>query len=584
MAKKKKNIPKKAEKKGFDLFSSPQLFYLLLLLVLIFSAYLRFNHLTADPPLNLSWSLGPFTDEGHVAVNARNKLFLGEWRLDDFFRMGISPLITFITFLVFKISGSGFAQSRSIPVFFSLLTLLFLFLAIRREKSGKYALLSILLLGFNFVYLMHNRLALEETDMLFFIVLSIYFWQLGKEKSIFNIFAGLSLGVAALFVKILGLFFIPILILDFLRLKWGVLFKEFRLKELKPLYFIALGFGLVALAWILLIFLPFKSDVLNYIISNTLKSGAGRPETVFEWTRNFLRLGVSDRLFTRMPLVFILGFSFLLFWFKDIKRNLKSSDSLEFISFLWLFLGMLFLSLTNYHPVRYQMILIPPLCVLAGFSVGKLSEMKLFKIQRGVSVFTIIVWWVILLVFSYGLIHMTVFNFAGFRSPLLGNHPGLILRSAVLASVILLLLYLVRSLKGLRRGVRIKGAFGIICPFVLILLSFLIQLNQYSSWTSSSHRDLYHISQDLRSLPSGSVIAGPWAGTVCMETSHRGLVMQAFANKDRVLERFKVTHLVIFRGGWEDKFFRENYPEVMSKATIVKQYRVRGNLLSIFKI
>ncbi len=605
MGKKKRKTPKKVEKKESDLFSSPQIIYFLLLLVIIFSAYLRFNHITADPPLNLSWSLGPFTDEGHVAINARNKLFFGEWRLDDFFRMGISPLITFITFLVFKILGYGFAQARSIPIFFSLLTLFFLFLVVRKEKRGEYALFSVLFLGLNFVYLMHNRLALEETDMLFFIILSIYFWQLGKEKDFFYIFAGLCLGIATFFVKILGLFFIPILILDFIRLRWGLLFKDFKLAKFKPLYYIGIGFCLVILAWSVLIFLPFKSFVLDYIISNSFKSPAGRPETVFEFIKNFLRLGTSDRLFIRMPLVFILSFSFLLFWFKDLKEKLKSSNSLEFVCFLWLFFGMVFLSFTNYHPVRYQMILIPPLCILAGFSLGKIKELEILKTKKKLRAFTWVVWWIILFVFSYNLIYMLIVyvlnhyqSFLPFisvfssdvkesfysMSGLVRNYPALVLRSFVLASIILFVLYLLRSLKIFKKGLKVKKSLAIVFLFMLILLFFVIQLNQYNFWALNLRYDLHHISRDLRSLPSGSVIAGSWAGAVCLENSHRSVVMQAFANKDRVLERFGVTHLVIFKGGWEDKFFRENYPEVMKDATLVKQYPVRNNLILIYEI
>jgi len=602
---KKREKPSKVEKKEFDFFSSPYIKYFLLAVILLFSLYLRFNHLTADPPLNLSWSLGPFTDEGHVTINARNKLFFGEWRLDDFFRMGISSLVTFLTYLVFKIFGYGFAQARCIPILFSLSTLFLLFLVIKREKMTKYALLSVLLLGFNFVYLMHNRLALEETDMLFFVILSIYFWQLGKEKEIFYVFAGLSLGIATFFVKILGLFFIPILILDFIRLKWSFLFKNLKLSKFKPLYYVALGFGLVLIGWIVLIFLPFKSDVLNYIIANTLKSPAGKPETIFEFIENSLTLGTSDRLFARMPLLFILSFSFLLFWFRNLKEKLKSSNSIEFISVLWLFLGMLFLSSTDYHPIRYQMILIPPLCILAGFSIGKLSEIKLFKTDKKLSFLTLIIWWAVLLVFSYSLIYMLmgyvlthhqsfVPLVSAFTSDVQGwfyrlsllirDYPALVLRSIILASVILFLLYFVRSLPIFKRGIKIKRASALFPFFVLISLFLLIQLNQYNVWASSARYNLYSISQDLKSLPPGSVIAGPWTGAVCLENNHRAIVMQAFANKDKVLERFKITHLIIFKGGWEDQFFRQDYPEIMKEATLLKQYAIRNNLLLLYKI
>lgn len=608
MKKKRERKPQKAKvekTKDTRFHLGDRTFYILFFVLFIFAAYLRLNNLTADPPTNLSWSLGPFTDEGHVVCDARDKLFFGAWNLDDFFRMGVSSFVTVVTFFIFKIFGYGFAQARILPIFLSLLTILFLFLIIKREHGLKFAFLGSFFLEFNYVYLMHNRLALEETTLLFFIVLSIYFWQMRADQPVFCMLAGLSLGCACFLVKIIGLFFVPILILDFLRTESSSLFKGFRLNKLKPILYLGIGFCLAFFVWLLLIFFPYKENVMRILVGTSTKSGSNRPETIFEFVKNFLRLGIWDRLFTRMPLVFILSFSFLLFWFKGLREKLKNSASIEFISVLWLLFGMLFLSFSNYHPIRYQMILIPSLCLLAGFSIGKLSEIKLFKTDRKLSVLTLIIWWVILLVFSYSFIDMVISyvlnhpqSFVPLISPftadiqgwfsdllaLVKDYPAMVLRSVILAFILLFLLYLVRSLKVFKRGINIKKAYTLLPVFVLILLFFAIQLNQYNVWAYNSRYDLYNISRDLRSLPAGSVIAGPWAGAVCLENNHRAIVMQLFANKDKVLERFEVTHLIVFKGGWEDKFFREDYPEVMKRATLLRQYTVRGNLLLLYEI
>jgi 4-amino-4-deoxy-L-arabinose transferase-like glycosyltransferase len=603
-------------KKRFKLPS--QAYYILFFLVLIFSAYLRFNHLTADPPENLSWSLSPFTDEGHVVINARDKLFFGQWNLDDFFRMGISSLVTVSTYIVFKIFGYGFAQARSITIFFSLLSILFLFLVVKKEMGRKFALFGSVFLAFNYVYLMHNRLAMEETPMLFFILLCIFFWQMGKEISWFFLLSGFSLAVATFFVKILALFFIPVLILDFLRFKWSSLRYEFRLKKFKPIFYLGVGFLCGFLIWLFSIYLPYKTEVTNYIIANSFKSPAGKPGTFFEFLKNFLRLGESDRLFGRMPIVFILVFFYLLYWVKDFKSKFKNYSSLrqaqggersrttiEFISVIWFFWGMIFLASTNYHPIRYQMILIPPLCILAGLALGKLTELKEIKIGSSLKIATLVFWWIILFVFSYGLIYLwlnyILRNYQSFiplvstftsdvrgwfygKANLLSNHSALSIRAIILAFIILGAMVLSRSLKKLKYGLKITPIFKIFFVGVILLLFFIIQLNQYQSWSENVSYSLYDISRDLRSLPPGSAIAGPWAGAVCMENDHYALVMQAFANKDRVLERFKITHLIIFKGGWEDKYFSENYPEVMKNAVLLRQYIVRGNPLLLYKI
>ena len=601
--KSKKLSPPPEGKKRFKF--PPHAWYVLFFLVLIFSAYLRFNHLAADPPEDLSWSLSPFTDEGHVVINARDKLFFGQWNLDDFFRMGISSLVTVSTYIVFKIFGYGFAPARSITIFFSLLSILFLFLVLKKEMGRKFALFGSVFLAFNYVYLMHNRLALEETPMLFFILLCIFFWQMGKEKSWYFLLSGFSLAVAAFFVKILALFFIPVLILDFLRFKWSSLYHEFRLRKFKPIFYLGVGFFCAFLIWLFLIFLPYKAEVTNYIIANSFKSPAGSVSGGFEFLKNFLRLGESDTLFGRMPIIFILAFFYVLSWIKDFKSKFKNYSSIEFISVIWLFWGMIFLAWTNYHPIRYQLILIPPLCILAGCALGKLTELKEIRTGSSLKISTLVFWWIILFVFSYGLIYLLLNyilrNYQSFiplvsaftsdvrgwfygKADLLSNHSALAFRAVILTFVILGTVILLRSLNKLKNGLKISPVFKMFFAGSLLFLFFIIQLKQYQNWSENVSYSLYDISRDLRSLPQGSAIAGPWAGAVCMENDHYALVMQVFANKDRVLERFTITHLIIFKGGWEDKYFSETYPEVMKKAVLLRQYVVRGNPLLLYKI
>jgi hypothetical protein len=83
-----------------------------------------------------------------------------------------------------------------------------------------------------------------------------------------------------------------------------------------------------------------------------------------------------------------------------------------------------------------------------------------------------------------------------------------------------------------------------------------------------------NISKDLNYLPKGSVIAGPWVATLSLENKHRAILMLEFANKEKVIERFHPTHLIIFKDGWEDVYFNETYPELMSKAVLLKEYSI----------
>ena len=99
---------------------SKQTVWLILGITLLVGFFLRINGLTADAPRDLTWSLSPYTDEGFMVQNAKNKLLFGHWLLDDFFRMAVSPLFSVIMFFNFKLFGFGFSQARMVSVFFGL--------------------------------------------------------------------------------------------------------------------------------------------------------------------------------------------------------------------------------------------------------------------------------------------------------------------------------------------------------------------------------------------------------------------------------------------------------------------------------
>ncbi|MCJ7498084.1 MAG: glycosyltransferase family 39 protein, partial [candidate division Zixibacteria bacterium] len=341
--------------------------------IIIAGAFLRLNHLTADPPFNLSYSLGPFTDEGAIAISARNKLFWGAWKMDDFFRMSISSLLSFIYFIIFKIAGTGFVQIRIVPIVASLGTIFLVFSILKKENNIKAAIFSSLFLAFSYFYVMHNRLALEETGLIFFLVLSIYFLLKGKDKKIFFLFSGLSLSVGIFFIKVSGIFFVPVIILEILR--WGFLRDKPRMKKIGEalLYFLT-GLFAGALIWFLLIVLPYKSTVINYILFHTLRSEAGKAQNLGELIKNLNSLGTSSKFFAQMFLLFISSFIYIIYWLRNIKEKIRLKSSLEFISVLWIIIGMLFLAYPNYQPIRYRLVLVPSMGILAGFLISKIVE------------------------------------------------------------------------------------------------------------------------------------------------------------------------------------------------------------------
>ena len=150
---------------------------LVCLFLLLFA--LRAVYLTADPPVDLDWSGGLFFDEGMLVHGARNKVLFGTWNLDEWNDFYISPILAYIKWGVFAALGVGIAQARLIPLFFSMLTLLFFYLAMKESFERRTAVLAVALLGLDYVFIMFNLLWLSENAIVFFMVLTAYLWQRG---------------------------------------------------------------------------------------------------------------------------------------------------------------------------------------------------------------------------------------------------------------------------------------------------------------------------------------------------------------------------------------------------------------------
>ena len=239
-----------------------------------------------------------------------------------------------------------------------------------------------------------------------------------------------------------------------------------------------------------------------------------------------------------------------------------------------------------------------PLWLLAGFFVEKLIQAQKLRISSGVNPLSLIFEFLILVVFIYGLYYSVILHIlvnyqsfygivsAFYSDPnswfqgalgLMQNYSALVGRSIILALIVLGALIGLSRLRKLREGLALStGLKGILLNLVLFLVTFS-NLKQYSAWTENLTYDLADISKDLSSLPKGSIIAGSWAATLSLENPHYAIMMQDFANKDRVIERFKPTHVLIFKDGWDDQTFTKAYPGLLSRAILVKEYTIHTN-------
>ncbi|HEX9912989.1 MAG TPA: hypothetical protein VGB01_07075, partial [candidate division Zixibacteria bacterium] len=357
------------------------------------------------------------------------------------------------------------------------------------------------------------------------------------------------------------------------------------------------GSGIVAgvIIWLILVLLPYKDAVIGYMKAGTFKSPAGSAENLGAYLSNLLTLGISDKLFPRTFFVFTFSFLYILYWIKNIREKLRARSSTEFVCVLWIIAGILFLSYPNYHPIRYQLILVPPMCILAGFFVEKIMDAQKIKLSGKLNPLNLVLQFGILVVFIYNLYYSIIlyilFHYQSFYGTvsffssdpnswfegifrLAQNYSALVARSIILALLVTGGVIGLSQIQKLKQGFIFPKNLKYLLVGLMLFLIIFSDLKQYSVWSGNLTYDLLDISKDLSSLPKGSIIAGPWAATLSLENQHRAIMMQDFANKEKVIQRFKPTHLIISKDGWEDKYFKQTYPDLMSKAILLKEYPV----------
>ncbi len=596
-AKPKPNLVAPETRSGFWDTLGPRRYWTALALLLLIGFLLRVNHLTADPPPNLSWSLAPYTDEGAHVINSKNKLLFGQWMLDEWFRMGVSPLFSVVMFGVFKLFGFGFFQARLVSVISAVGVTLLTFLVLKKSASTKTALVGAFLATTSYLWIMQNRMATEESFLALVLLLAIFFWIKTPVRAYQFFVAGfLSVG-AVLFVKLLGLFFLPILPLEFIRQRWLADDSPIKPLNFKPILFFIAGGLAAAGIWFVAVYLPFPKEVGAILAASSTESAGGHPTSIGTFLKNVFTLATNDHLTPRAWVVFPLAIVSLFFWTFNIRERLRRALPLEFISTLWFLGALLLLSSMNYRPIRYQMIMLPSAFLLLSLLLDRLWTSPQTKETSKPGALDWALRWIILSFLAYNVLWTldlfilntpSILSFSS--SPMqwaqeiqnrLQNFSQFLPR-ALIACTLVMGGWIAWNF---RKRPAAQGKISRLVPasiLIVVGISTLSDFRQYSTWSESRTYLVIQASRDLRNLPPGSVVAGPWAGAITLEAPVRAVEMQGFCNVDRVLERFPVTHLAVFGGGWEQKYFTEKYPEVLTRSRIWKSYNLpRGTLHNV---
>lgn len=177
-----------------------------LLAILAVAAALRFMFPTADPPwqvpVGITWH-----DEGPWVHNARNKVLWGQWSLDEWNPMYLTPVFTGLEYVAFSAFGVGQWQARVVSQVMGLLAIAGVGLGLSAMAGRRTALLGGALLATNYVGVMWDRVALMEATMASFIALSWGAYAAAQRRPAWGLLAGIA-AVLAFFTKAAAAFYI----------------------------------------------------------------------------------------------------------------------------------------------------------------------------------------------------------------------------------------------------------------------------------------------------------------------------------------------------------------------------------------
>jgi 4-amino-4-deoxy-L-arabinose transferase-like glycosyltransferase len=326
---------------------------------------LRVINLDSDPSALISRDF--ITDEGWWAHNARNAVFHGQWRIDDY-NLGLysAYLYNWLLYFAFTVVGVDFTALRIASALAGWLTVVLTFLIVRREIGARAGLIACALLGFSNLHILYSRSGFTESVMVFFLALTLWLWSHRRTHYFFALIAGISL-VLMVVTKITAIYFVPGLALA------GIAAAIRQSVSRREALFLLCGIALAGAVYVLFYLTPNFGDWLHFNRSN----GSGN-----EWVSKASELiGSIPRLlaapfYAETPLItgltlLALGLLVIGASRHGLAKTIRDAGELE-ITVAMLLIGYLFvLALMHYQPERR---FVPALFLMLVLSASVLEK------------------------------------------------------------------------------------------------------------------------------------------------------------------------------------------------------------------
>ncbi len=328
----------------------------LLLVTFTFFA-LTFLHLRADFPYNTTWNdPAKMTDEGWYSNGAIHLLTLGHWYAPETFNPSVAlPVWPLMLVPWFQLFGVHMASARALTVFMYGLTLLLMYLVLRRTEDGLVPFTAVALMAVNPFCYAFNRLAILEPLMVFWLMLG--FWVAGRRdgspirRAVLTgiVIAGLVL------TKTTGLILVPAIVYY-----WWASSARTGTRFLRPLAIsIALLVGIFMTYLLLVFWSGHLGDLRTFFSINN--------DHLY---RGILRTVAGMALTESLPIgkvlvpVAFLTFALSIIWIKELwQKPLFVACVMSIVSYL------AFVAFHTKFPPRYYLVLAAPVTIIALLGV-----------------------------------------------------------------------------------------------------------------------------------------------------------------------------------------------------------------------
>jgi hypothetical protein len=550
-------------------------------------ALLRLYNLDADPPTDLSKSTDVYTDTGQYTLWARMHAQGGEFNpFGDYrFVLFLKSSVTALAVVVYKFLGTGFWQTNLVGVLYAFGALL-LFAAFVRKIAGDIAAFIFLLFaGLDYSLVFYGKLPFLENAMAFYGFLALVLATYGRNWVPF-VLGGMSLAVAIFFGKVIGMVFIfPFGCMLAYRLKFDR--PELPKINYRLALSFAAGFALVAVVWYLGVYRPMQAQVAGYLEEQTV-SLYGSPEglkSLDDFMFKMVTFGVLSDLFPRMALPAILAAVFvgMILFHVGRVRSWKqgfgrwNAGHIFMVAMIIAFYGALMI--WNYRPLRYQLILIYPMCAGGAVVLSRFwDEWQPSSVESTPIPFYL---------FCFLLAFVPVYQIYGkvmesYGTEFYYTDTKYFLSLAAAAITVGVGLLISRY----RRGkIRYSKIIATVVVGASVMISVWISAAHYYFWAQRPTFISRDASKDLSmAISPEAVVSGPYAANLTQGTTMKAVIHMFGVSKadPDLFKRFPITHLLVDEAN--ENRARQDYPDMMNHATHVLSYVIGSSKVRLWRV